>query len=396
MSSFNVNQNHPLINRQQNYLLEKKIISFDSRDKDIKQWPKSNIFQVDLPESLSLIQSIRLVSISLPSNQYVFSNKNQNTKLSFSLDSSGNITRLYEIEISEGTYTPEQLALEISNLMNAAIINNYNIPPLLSWPQINSQTFFVCKYNKIKNTFWFGLLGDGAIFLDMESFTLNFDKKEKYNIDCNSIDVWNNYSNWGLPYYLGYEKKPYIATKTPINIPVSTATPPGLLGDPFGFNYEIIDISSSNTYWLYAKKNNFFVDISKNQCTMNIKGEDWIYMELEKYNGIDEIQPYSNSTRNLYNNDYSGKVNSSFAKIPVENQAFANEFIKNRNILSNISYYTPPLTRINRLKFKFRYHDGRLVDFKCMPISFAIEFNLLRDEPAKRMNVIVPPSYMFS
>ncbi len=392
MSSFNVNQNHPLINRQQNYLLEKKIISFDSRDKDIKQWPKSNIFQVDLPESLSLIQSIRLVSISLPSNQYVFSNKNQNTKFSFSMDISPNITQQYEIEISEGTYTPEQLALEISNLMNAAIINT-NIG---AYQNINSQTFFVCKYNKIKNTFWFGILGQqpgSGLLSTITKFTLNFDKKEKYSIDCNSIEVWNNYSNWGLPYYLGYEKKSYISTLTPINIP---ASPPGLLGNPFGFNYEIIDIGSSNTYWLYAKTNNLFVDISKNQCTMNIKGEDWIYMELEKYNGIDEIQPYSNSTRNLYNNDYSGKVNSSFAKIPVENQAFANEFIKNRNILSNISYYTPPLTRINRLKFKFRYHDGRLVDFKCMPISFAIEFNLLRDEPAKRMNVIVPPSYMFS
>jgi|TARA_B110001450_G_C17662054_1_gene497705 hypothetical protein len=390
MSSFNVNQNHPLIPREQNYLLEKKIISFHSEDRDVKKWPKSNIFQVQLPETLSQIQSMRLVSISFPSNQCVFSRKYQNTKFNFTIILQGEFQE-HDVEISEGTYTAEQLVLEISNIMNKSIIERN----ITTYVDINTQTFFKCKYNKVKNTFWFGILGQGTPIpfktSRVESFSLKFEKKMPYNTDCNSSEVWNNSSKWGLPYYLGYQKKTYISTDTPNNIFLTNS-----LGDPFGFNYEITTLVDLNEYWLSNTENNLFIDISSNPCTMDIHGDDWIYMEIEKYNGIDEIHPYSNKTSNLYNNDYNGKVNNSFAKIPVNNIAFSKAFVKNRNLLSNISYYTPPLSRINRLKFKFRYHDGRLVDFKCMPISFAIEFNLLRDEPAKRMNVIVPPSYMFS
>ena len=79
MSRYNTVQTHPLILREQNYLLQKKLISFHSEDRDIKQWPKTNHFQINLPVSLSQVQSMRLVNISLPSNQYVFSNSNQNT-----------------------------------------------------------------------------------------------------------------------------------------------------------------------------------------------------------------------------------------------------------------------------------------------------------------------------
>ena len=49
--------------------------------------------------------------------------------------------------------------------------------------------------------------------------------------------------------------------------------------------------------------------------------------------------------------------------------------------------------RINRLKFKFRYHDGRLVDFRCVPFNFSIEFNCLRNTPDKKMKIVVPPLY---
>ena len=389
MSSFNVNQNHPLIPREQNYLLEKKLISFHSEDRDVKQWPKSNHFQINLPESLSQVQSMRLVSISLPSNQYVFRKNYQNTKFSFSITLNGTLQN-YVVEISEGTYTPEQLVIEIAKVMNTAVVEN-NITTL---SLINQQTFFKCKYNKIKNTFWFGVLGYSLVpnMGQITSFTLHFDTKMTYKIDCNYVEVWDNPTKWGLPFYLGYGKKKYTSKETPTNNWFS----PSPIGAPFGFDYEITDPSFvTGGYWLTSNKGNLYVDNSNN-CTMDILGENWIYMELDKYDSIDEIKPYSTKTTKLKNNDYNGKVNSSFAKIPIKKSPFSNIFVKDRNILSNVSFYTPPLARINRLKFKFRYHDGRLVDFKCMPVSFVIECNLLRDEPAKRMNVIVPPSYMFS
>jgi hypothetical protein len=118
-------------------------------------------------------------------------------------------------------------------------------------------------------------------------------------------------------------------------------------------------------------------------------------MEIDNYNTMDEMEPYSENTATLYNNDYSGKVNSAFAKIPVQCTSFSQIYDSNQAFLSNISHYNPPLERVSKLQFTFRYHDGRLVDFKCQPLSFIIEFNMLRDEIPKNMSLRIPPSYVY-
>ena len=51
-----VNQNHPLIPRDQTYVLDRKLISFHSIDRDIKQWPYANHFEITLPTALENIQ----------------------------------------------------------------------------------------------------------------------------------------------------------------------------------------------------------------------------------------------------------------------------------------------------------------------------------------------------
>ena len=89
MSRFVLNQTHPLIPRSQNYVLERKIISIHSNDRDISKWPKANHFEIELPEDITNVQSMRLVEITLPNNHYVFTNAYQNTKLSFDISGVG-------------------------------------------------------------------------------------------------------------------------------------------------------------------------------------------------------------------------------------------------------------------------------------------------------------------
>ena len=65
-----------------------------------------------------------------------------------------------------------------------------------------------------------------------------------------------------------------------------------------------------------------------------------------------------------------------------------------RNLfLQNVSQYHPPIDRIKKVKFKFRYHDGRLVDFKDNNFNFTIAFNQLKDEIARDYVVRVPEEY---
>ena len=63
---FNVNNEHQLIRRQNTYVLDRKLVTIHSEDRDINKWAHPNHFEVELPESLTNVQSMRLVEIELP------------------------------------------------------------------------------------------------------------------------------------------------------------------------------------------------------------------------------------------------------------------------------------------------------------------------------------------
>ena len=114
--------------------------------------------------------------------------------------------------------------------------------------------------------------------------------------------------------------------------------------------------------------------ISPNPC--DLEDNKCIYIELEKYNKCDEIKPFLYYN---YNNANSGIVNSAFAKIPIypfqDNKGLVND-----GYFENISYYQPPIDKIAKLKLKFRYHNGMLVDFHNFNISLSLEINQIRNE----------------
>jgi len=69
-------------------------------------------------------------------------------------------------------------------------------------------------------------------------------------------------------------------------------------------------------------------------------------------------------------------------------------FSSRSTFLENISQYDPPIERISKLKFTFRHHDGRLVDFQNNNFDFTLEFNCLKNEIAKSYNVRVPHTFL--
>jgi len=375
MSRFVLNQTHPLIPREQNYVLDRKIITIHSNDRDISKWPKANHFEIELPEDITNVQSIRLAEITMPNSHYVFTNAYQNTKLSFEIRGVPSLSsQRHTIEISEGSYTADQLAIEIATKMNQAV-SSATSPT--TWFK-----GFKCKYNPVTNTFWFGAEGSPRV-----RFSLLFGQKIPYDIPCDQPVVWDHYSKWGLPAYLGYCKQTYKSSPRDAS---------GEFLDPSGgmmFEFE-------ESRWLDASA--VVVDISGgtdasggNCCQMDIFGEQAIYMEIEKYNSMDELVPWPGNTAGMFNNDYSGKVNSAFAKIPIGlSNAFSLYGDSKNFYLMNATTFSPPIDRIKRLRFTFRFHDGRRVEFKCVPFNFSLEINMLRDEQPRRMNVRIPASFV--
>jgi hypothetical protein len=186
------------------------------------------------------------------------------------------------------------------------------------------QPNFSVNYNSVNRKF---------TFIDSSNqFAFRFDLPNSYNCakDNYKTDVYAQHSNWGLGYILGFDKKIYT--------------------------------SSSDTI------------VSPNPS--DLEDNKYIYIELEKYNKCDEIKPFLYYN---YNNANSGIVNSAFAKIPIypfqDNKGLVND-----GYFENISYYQPPIDKIAKLKLKFRYHNGMLVDFHNFNVSLSLEINQIRNE----------------
>ena len=307
----------------QNFVVQKKIFSIHTEDRDIAKWPTPAVFAVDPPIEYKNVVSLRLADIDLPLNMYVFSEKNQNISMSVI---SGSTTKT--ITISEGTYTGPQLATELQGQFLTEV-----------------GVGFTVQFDPASLKF---------VFSGTSSFILDF---------TNPLDstIYTQSAQWGLGSYLGFEKKLYTSSTTNINYQIITPI--------VGVNSIISPFPSS------------------------IQGEPYIYMELDLYNSMDEITPYTMRSNQLMSAKYSGKHNSSFAKIPRISISGNPVYVSKENFLVNLFFSDPPLERVQKFQFKFRYHDGRIVDFGLTNFSFSIEITMLRPDSIKVPKQVQPNYY---
>ena len=160
--NYSLGAGKPLISREQNYVLDRKLLTIHSEDRDITKWPNANEFEIVLPQQLLNIQSMRLVEIEVPTNLYVFSDLYQNTIM----DISGK-----KIQIQEGTYTPDEIAYTITNLVND-----------ISGNGVILDTSFNVFYDKISQKMWFGHTDT--------AFSLEFrDRYNDYSFNCLNYSI---------------------------------------------------------------------------------------------------------------------------------------------------------------------------------------------------------------
>jgi hypothetical protein len=388
----NLNNHHQLIPREQNYVLDRKFATIHSNDRDFSKWPNANEFEIHLPQTIKNVQSLRLVEISLPVNYYTFSNINQNTKFKIQ-DFSGGTIHDYIINIQEGFYNPEQLSIEIQNKL---ILQTGN-------------SGYITVYDEVSQKFIIGNIDN--------SFTLCFDYPDlSYDIsytNCNVPDVFNRYVDWGFPSFLGFKKEKYYSVPEPSGYWLNWLEPALNIVDPSGY-------------------------VIKAPRKQNIYGDNTVYMEVDKYNSMDELDPYIESNwekadlsfcctwktskwdqhhdvktttthgpvpKQSWHNkklipkniklNYNGRVNSAFAKIPMVCLPNAQLFDSRNGFLCNISCYEPPIERIEKLKFKFRKHDGQLFNFQNSALNFTLAFDCLQDEIPKKYTVRNPYYYYY-
>ena len=69
-----------LIDRNLPKQIEERVMTIHSNDRDINKWPKTNEFELKMPDTITNIYSIEIKDIYIPKQMNIFSEYNQNTK----------------------------------------------------------------------------------------------------------------------------------------------------------------------------------------------------------------------------------------------------------------------------------------------------------------------------
>ena len=400
MSKFNVNQNHPLIENSNYYTPEKKYVTISSQDRDIIKFPDPAMFEIELPQDYLNVQSVRLSSWSFPANYNVFSFINGNLLMIFKLFDiynpadhgiedplllaiyvalEANKTEDYLFEIETGFYNPTQMARELTNKMNESVTkkiksffeNNekykYELNRFIEYSE------FVVAYNTVSQKLNFGNKSSGFIFPNDSPFYLEQTVIRKGICKVNPREL-QSFANWGLPSYLGFTRCPSISLKAK---EVSD----------YRFYYGDALSKGDNGIWILPGFPGANVHYLQTALKINFMGPAYIYMELDagtSLNCIDETYPYNLSTFTQETNQTNGQVNACFAKIPVPTTPISQWFDDN---MPTYKWFDPPAERIRRLKIKFRYHNGLLVDFASFDYSFMLEFTLMNPQIPRKSTI---------
>jgi len=416
MNNFNVSNTRPLILNNNTYMFQKKYISIHSEDRDIIKFPLASAFEIELPQDYLNVQTIKLNSWTFPPElKQVFSCLKYNTTLIFTIiqpynpGSSGSSLQnaiyrgliflyssnenFFYADIEEGNYTPQQMAIELTNCMNSSV-TEYLISYLKTYSTTliledfltgEGYTEFVVAYNIVGQKMWFGNRSS-AFILNNNSCIYKINDLSK-NTNCINRHSVAEYINWGLPWYLGFihcpqesiEIVPYLddgSTLNKFSLPC--------------FNYE-----NEGIYWLQPStinlnSNVYFIE---SPLKINLTGDTCFYMEIMGLNNIDETQPFNISNFTQTTNITNGIVNSSFAKINIDNlNCLGND---DYQMQRPYKYYEPPAERIRRIHVKFRYHNGMPVVFNNLGFTFTLELGLLNNNIERKYSIQVPEAVKY-
>ena len=405
--------NHPIIPNANQYFYEKKYLSIHSEDRDITKYPNSAEFEVLLPQDYLNVASVRLYSWSFPANYNVFSPLSYNVKMSFkfkNLYNPGeygvsdallegifaalyyNFDYEYIITIETGFYNPDQMTTELTNKFNEIVTNviitffeNNPVQYATAKSLFKEYNRFNIVYNTVSQKIWFGNTADKFSLTNDSSV---FYKMQLVDAACNRKNLLPDFSNWGLPGYLGFTRcpAPSYSVQELLQSPISIIDPSISLDQnvPRFYYGDVVPDSGDNGYWLLPGAPDATVYFIEPPFKISFMGQAYIYMEIEGMNCIDETSPWDLSNYTIHNNQTNGIVNSSFAKIPVPTTPISQWF---DNDMGPYKYWNPPAERVSKLKLKFRYHNNKLVDFGQFEYSFMLEFNLLKPQQQRSYSI---------
>tara|TARA_Y100000816_G_scaffold291665_1_gene283754 strand:- start:2751 stop:4472 length:1722 start_codon:yes stop_codon:yes gene_type:complete len=181
------------------------------------------------------------------------------------------------------------------------------------------------------------------------------------------VSQYEDSIKWGLPVYMGFNGKEI--TERYLYDSKAFREVPGYNLPTFYY----YDKSSSNYQPFKRLANTGFSEAAIFTVTPNdqidLKGEPYFYMDLDELNCIDELEPYVDNEYTKTNTDAGGRLNASFAKLPLSIQ----DDVAYGGGAPQAKTFYPPLDRLKKIRIKLRFHNGRPVNFGVQPFSIILE-----------------------
>jgi hypothetical protein len=397
MSRFNTNATHPLIPNAQQYMFEQQYISIHSEDRNILKYPNASEFEIELPQDYLNVQGARLASGYFPFTLYTFSAAKKNNTMSFKItevynpSEHGSSDALqiaifntlynnidnYTIVIEDGFYSEAQMVTELTNKFNQAVTDVLLSSSYLSagdktaLEAVGGYSEFVIVYNQVSRKIWFGNKSSGFVLTNT-----NIARYEEDNFRCTTANILPDFSNWGLPGYLGFTR----CNQESIQM-VNKNDARFYYVEPVADGYWLVAnplLPDATAYYIEAP------------LQANLEPPAYFYMEIKFLNFWDETSPYNYSTFTQQTNQTNGIVKSAFAKIPYNSKYYSIDTQGSSS--SYYKIYNPPMERFRKLSIKLRNHDGSFVDFQNANYTFALELTLFRPQNLKAYSMYTPES----
>lgn len=361
----------------------KKYVSIHSEDRNMLKYPSSSAFMIELPNDIMNVKAIRLVDWAFPSNYNTFSKSLNNNVIKFKINNPFNPQQTsifnhlnedsyialfynkdyeYSVEISEGFYDPKQMANELTNRFNEAVNkkiidflteekdNNhflmFNFEETLLLLKKRGYNDFVFAFDEVKQKMMIGNKKDGFVMTNSSLFDKNYLNEKKYN----------EFNNWGLPAHLGLNMTDDISIEQTNSLP------------------RFYHMEGNDGHWLPSYGDDVKVHFIEPNEKINLFGPSYFYLECAGLNCIDETSPYEMNDYTLTTNSTNGRVRSALAKIPIPSTPMSQYFDTNTNYCVAVD----KRSRLSKLSFKLRYHNGELVSFGRFEYSFTIEFTMVQ------------------
>lgn len=346
--------------------LMKKCISIHSEDRDIVKYKSPSEFTIYLPDPITNICSVRVKDMVFP-KLFIFSEDYNNTKMTLKT----NEADTYEVDLNNvKQYSVKQILLDINTKLNGRqnireVGDEDGFPP---FPPFMKTLY----YHSLSNKFIFtGFSVSNSDQQDDTNIVMNESVKLHQTDDPNVIDLK---THWGLGYYLGFDKSndnfDYFIDKTTINDIEDTRIMYNKTTHeyyPKKSNRDILFLTDGTNENITLKKGTYI--LPSNRQSRIHQGRRIVYMEIDGLNSMDEIDPISDKAQ-FY------KTNSAITKIQVP-EYLHNEDDVDQSFLSNKTEFKTPIDKLYKCSFRFRFHDGTLVDFQGNDLSFTLEFEYL-------------------